>query len=388
MAETSNSNNSNISEHASARQKPDEILKEIYSKGGYGSPEKIGRVMRIIRDLRPLTEAEWRQSYLETVHDETDLLNLAGEMFRDVPKAAPVTMRHTLDFIENMIFSVSFRGYDKQKTALRFLGELLNPPGGDCIREAPLDWRERYDVEFYVVLDGKIAGLRLRPAAENQKENDPMWNREKREAFEKKYGRCETVFYARTPDGFAPCTENREEEKWLRLRTAIKLEHLKNAGDSKDRIVLDLAKLNEEILKRKDEQEKASFPFITRHADGALDISWFTYGIREEGEKKNSRRIVCVRSIFTVGPAGCVSHISAPGLEIPHGKQTQQSISYSGYIEQLRDLYEDGYTPNKMNSILWESASKPLYDSYLKVIAYLREQDEALPAPALFTTVH
>ena len=29
-----------------------------------------------------------------------------------------------------------------------------------------------------------------------------------------------------------------------------------------------------------------------------------------------------------------------------------------------------------------------IYDSYLKVIAYLREQDEALPAPALFTPVH
>ena len=246
----SEKSNSNKSEPAAVLQRPDEILKETYAKGGFGSPDRIGRVMQTIRERRPLTESEWRAWYLANVRSETELLNLAGEMFREIPRDAPVTMRQTLDFIENMIFSVSFRGYDKSNLALQFLKSVLNPPGADAVCAAPLDWREKYDIDFYAAMAGSLLGIRLRPADEDKPSREGEWAEEKRKAFSEKYGedKAETLLYVRTPEGYAP--DPRQKELWLKLRRLICINRLKKLGKLEERIPPDFDKLQDEILAR------------------------------------------------------------------------------------------------------------------------------------------
>ena len=383
----SEKSNSNKSEPAAVLQRPDEILKETYAKGGFGSPDRIGRVMQTIRERRPLTESEWRAWYLANVRSETELLNLAGEMFREIPRDAPVTMRQTLDFIENMIFSVSFRGYDKSNLALQFLKSVLNPPGADAVCAAPLDWREKYDIDFYAAMAGSLLGIRLRPADEDKPSREGEWAEEKRKAFSEKYGedKAETLLYVRTPEGYAP--DPRQKELWLKLRRLICINRLKKLGKLEERIPPDFDKLQDEILARKTEGQKASFPFLVEHKDATRDICWFTYGIREEGES-GKKKTVCVHSVFTVDPSGAVTQHSGDAIEVPHGKQLRQAVNYGAYISRLKELYESDFTANKMNSLLWEYAAKPMYDSYLKVISFIKQKAEELPEPFSSSPIH
>ena len=46
------------------------ILNKYYNQGGYNRPQLSGYVMKMIRELRPLTEAEWQLYYLSNIHDE------------------------------------------------------------------------------------------------------------------------------------------------------------------------------------------------------------------------------------------------------------------------------------------------------------------------------
>ena len=41
-----------------------------------------------------------------------------------------------------------------------------------------------------------------------------------------------------------------------------------------------------------------------------------------------------------------------------------------------------------MNSLLWEYAAKPMYDSYLKVISFIKQKAEELPEPFSSSPIH
>ena len=57
------------------------LLNNYYNRGGYNQPSRIGFMMKMIRNLKPLTQEEWEIWYLENVHDEEYLDGLAQEMF-------------------------------------------------------------------------------------------------------------------------------------------------------------------------------------------------------------------------------------------------------------------------------------------------------------------
>ena len=45
------------------------ILNRYYNIGGFNSPERIGYMMKMIRDLKPSSMMEWMHWYFEYVHD-------------------------------------------------------------------------------------------------------------------------------------------------------------------------------------------------------------------------------------------------------------------------------------------------------------------------------
>ena len=69
------------------------LLNNYYNRGGYNQPSRIGFMMKMIRNLKPLTQEEWEIWYLENVHDEEYLDGLAQEMCDFIPDQYHVSFR-------------------------------------------------------------------------------------------------------------------------------------------------------------------------------------------------------------------------------------------------------------------------------------------------------
>ncbi len=73
----------------------EDILNQYYNIRHLNTPKRIGCMMEMIRNLRPLTKEEWKYWYLKNVHDEKYLLALAEEMYQSIPESDRKTFQIT-----------------------------------------------------------------------------------------------------------------------------------------------------------------------------------------------------------------------------------------------------------------------------------------------------
>lgn len=141
-------------------QLSERILNNYYNRGGFNKPARIGYMMKMIRELRPLTEEEWRIWYLGHVHDEDYLTGLAEEMRRSIPPELHADVGQCRAYIYDVMFRRTFQGYNKEKLALRILRDAVSPQ----VQEAPEDWDTQYFIDFYVRgPNGRLIGIQLKP---------------------------------------------------------------------------------------------------------------------------------------------------------------------------------------------------------------------------------
>lgn len=136
------------------------LLNNYYNRGGFNHPRRIGYMMKLIRDLRPLTQEEWQIWYLENIHNEQYLAGLAQEMYESIPKQYHVSFNECLSYIYDVMFKRTFTGYNKEKQALRKLRAEISPN----VKEAPETWDTEYFIDFYVYdRNGNLIGIQLKP---------------------------------------------------------------------------------------------------------------------------------------------------------------------------------------------------------------------------------
>ena len=56
------------------------ILNKYYNIGNFNHPSRIGYMMKMIRELKPLTQDEWRLWYYKNIHDEQYVKDIASEI--------------------------------------------------------------------------------------------------------------------------------------------------------------------------------------------------------------------------------------------------------------------------------------------------------------------
>lgn len=135
-------------------------LNHFYNIGGFNHPNRIGYVMKMIRNLRPITVDEWQIWYFENVHDEAYLEQLGQEMYASIPERYNVSFEECLAYIYDVMFRRTFNGYNKEKQALSILRTVISPE----IQEAPETWDTLYFIDFYVYGRGnKLIGIQLKP---------------------------------------------------------------------------------------------------------------------------------------------------------------------------------------------------------------------------------
>lgn len=136
------------------------ILNEYYNTGHFNRPQLIGYMMRMIRDLKPLTVEEWKIWYLENVHDEQYIESIAKAMCDSIPAKYHVSFQECLNYVSDVMFRRTFQGYNKEHQALNILREAISPN----VQEAPEDWDTQYFIDFYLRnRNGHLIGIQLKP---------------------------------------------------------------------------------------------------------------------------------------------------------------------------------------------------------------------------------
>lgn len=136
------------------------VLNEYYNVGHFNSPLLIGYMMKMIRELKPLTLEEWKMWYLENVHDEFFIEQIAMAMCDSIPSDYDVSFEECLDYVCDVMFRRTFQGYNKEHQALNVLRKLISPE----VKEAPEDWDTQYFIDFYIQnKDGHLIGIQLKP---------------------------------------------------------------------------------------------------------------------------------------------------------------------------------------------------------------------------------
>lgn len=136
------------------------ILNNYYNIGGYNNPSRIGYMMKMIRELHPLTEEEWKIWYLENVHNEEYINELSNEMFQAIPYQYDISLDDCKNYIYDVMFRRTFLGYNKENLALKYLQEIVSPN----VKESPAIWDTEYFIDFYIEKDsGEIIGIQLKP---------------------------------------------------------------------------------------------------------------------------------------------------------------------------------------------------------------------------------
>ena len=140
--------------------KNEKAMNNFYNIGRFNHPNRIGYMMKMIRDLRPLTMEEWKLWYLENVHDRNYLHQLAVEMHATIPTTNNVSVNDCEEYIYDVMFRRTFQGYNKEKQALKILRTAINP----SVEESPKEWDSKYFIDFYLRdANGALIGIQLKP---------------------------------------------------------------------------------------------------------------------------------------------------------------------------------------------------------------------------------
>ena len=332
----------------------EEKLNRYYTEGGFNNPRRIGYVIKLIRDLQPLTIEEWRNWYLEHIHNAEFLEKIAGEMFRSIPEEEGISFKDCWNHINDVMFRRTFLSYNKDKAALKLIQKEVEPG----FVEAPADWSSRYGVDYYLRNPaGKYIGLRLKPISDKEE------TRRVKEAMERKMNAfCRdyqaSVFvlqYEKTP---AKDVVFLDSESIGEIRKIAK----EKEKTLPEKVKIDFAKLADYTKMGKDHDELASYPFITQKKTGEKDIAWFLYEI--VGPDRDNL-FAHVTGIFTIAPDGTLTRHET-SIDVPFKMPPQSKPDYDEYIVQLKALYKK-FSVNKMNSLLWAKAYQPLYKAYQTV---------------------
>lgn len=138
----------------------EKTMNNYYNLGGFNRPQRIGYMMKMIRDLCPLTMEEWKSWYFENVHNAEYLHQLAVEMQATIPVTNNISVNDCERYIYDVMFRRTFQGYNKEKQALKLLRDMISP----SIEESPKEWDSRYFIDFYLRdASGMLIGIQLKP---------------------------------------------------------------------------------------------------------------------------------------------------------------------------------------------------------------------------------
>lgn len=170
--------------------KNEKILNKCYNLSALNRPARIGYIMSMIRDVKPLTAREWREWYINNVHSENEITALGKELYWSVLENYPgadISMEDCVSYVNDVMFRRTFNGYNKEQTTLSVLRALISP----SVQEAPAGWDTAYFIDFFFrTSNGQMVGIQLKPSTyiTGKHYNDDCNAMERLRRFHDKFG--------------------------------------------------------------------------------------------------------------------------------------------------------------------------------------------------------
>lgn len=144
------------------------ILNSATNRFQLNFKRNVGATSESIRKCAPKTIEEWRTYYFENVKSEEHIIELGKKLYVKISEVLvaeieSITEEDCINFIKELVIDRTYDGYVREiKTIYGQLQDFLNV----TIVPAPDEWDRLYNVDFYILINGKYIGLQIKPISQ------------------------------------------------------------------------------------------------------------------------------------------------------------------------------------------------------------------------------
>ena len=167
----------------------------------------VGATSEAIRKCSPKTIDEWRDYYFKNVRPLAHIEDLGNKLYTKITEVIQAEIEDITeqDCIDYMVALVIDRTFDGYITEISTIYGQLEKMLGRKIEPAPDEWDRLFNVDFFIMVNGKYIGLQVKPVSGNIQLPEIFKEKEiqakSHEKFTAKYGGKVFYVYSTKQDG-------------------------------------------------------------------------------------------------------------------------------------------------------------------------------------------
>jgi len=183
------------------------ILNSAMNRFQLNFKRNVGATSEAIRQCSPKTVEEWREYYFSTVRPREHIEDLGRKLYTKVTEVIQaeiedITERDCIEYMVALVIDKTFDGYMTEvSTIYGQLEKIL----GIKIEPAPDEWDRLFNVDFFILINGKYIGLQVKPVNDGIQLPEIFKEKEiqakSHERFTAKYGGKVFYVYSAKRDG-------------------------------------------------------------------------------------------------------------------------------------------------------------------------------------------
>ena len=177
--------------------KREALLNYGMNRWGLNKAHSVGTTSELIRLSSPSTFEEWENYYFENAKQKKRngiritreyLIELGRKLYIKLSEVVQnelesVTEEECIDYAYNLVLNRTYEGYMGEIQTI--YGQLQNILG-IRIKPAPDEWDRRYNVDFFIEINGKYIGLQIKPTTFKHTFEEYKW-KEMQETSHRKF---------------------------------------------------------------------------------------------------------------------------------------------------------------------------------------------------------
>ena len=142
------------------------LLNNVANRFQLNFKKNVGPTSQSIRTCEPKNLEEWRNYYYKKVRSEAHIDDLGKILFDKIEtviagELQSVTEQDCKDWMKNLVIDRVYEGYVREVQVIKdVLQEKLT---GVQIKPAPDEWDRRYNVDYFIEVNGRIIGIQIKP---------------------------------------------------------------------------------------------------------------------------------------------------------------------------------------------------------------------------------
>jgi hypothetical protein len=148
------------------------ILNSAMNRFQLNFKRNVGSTSESIRKCAPKTLEEWENYYFDKVRSKAHIESLGKKLYIKITEVIQaeveeITEEDCINYMFQMVINRTFDGYMTEiKTIYGQLQAILQKDYPDIkIEPAPDNWDRLYNVDFYILVNGKYIGLQIKPVS-------------------------------------------------------------------------------------------------------------------------------------------------------------------------------------------------------------------------------